>query len=325
MRSFQLLRPRSVDTAVEMMAAHPEAQYVAGGTNQIDMMKAGIHRPSHLVDIAGLGLDRITDRGDVIRLGALASNTALATDPLVLEHVPMVSQTVLEGATQQIRNVATTAGNILQRNRCPYFYVPGTRCNRKVPGTGCDAVGGFDRLNAIFGTSESCIAVMPSDLVIALRAYDATVRVTGPEGAREIPFAEFHLLPGDTPEVETALRPGEMILSVDVPKATALTSRYHKIRERRSYAFALLSVGGAARVEDGRITEMRLAAGGVGTVPWRLPQVEAALVGEAPGPDLFERAAALSREGAVIGRQNSFKLPLLERAIVRVLTDITEV
>ncbi|MFQ6553800.1 FAD binding domain-containing protein [Aestuariibius insulae] len=324
MRPYQLLRPRSVEMAVEMMAAHLEAQYIAGGTNQIDMMKAGIHRPSHLVDIAGLGLDRISDQGDVIRLGALASNTVLATDPLVLEHVPMVSQTVLEGATQQIRNAATTAGNILQRNRCPYFYVPGTRCNRKNPGSGCDAIGGFDRLNAIFGTSESCIAVMPSDLAIALRAYDARVRVIGPDGMRTIPFADFHRPPGDTPEVETDLRKSELILSVDVPKAGRLASAYHKIRERRSYAFALLSVGGAARLTDGRIAELRLAAGGVGTVPWRLPQVESALIDEAPSQEAFQRAAALSRDGAVIGRQNAFKLPMLERAIVRVLTDITE-
>ncbi|MET0310490.1 MAG: xanthine dehydrogenase family protein subunit M [Burkholderiaceae bacterium] len=302
-------------------------KFIAGGTNLLDLMKENVMRPARLVDINRLGLDRIEEQaGGGLRLGALARNAATAYHPLVEEHYPLLSSAILAGASPQIRNMASNGGNLLQRTRCLYFYDTGTPCNKRAPGSGCGAIGGLARQHAILGASEHCIATHPSDMCVALAALDAVVHVTSPRGERAIPFAEFHRLPGDRPDMDTTLAHDELIVAIELPQGRQFASHsvYLKLRERLSYAFALVSVAAALDIgEDGLIREARVALGGVAHKPWRRPDVEALLAGQRPAPEVFEEVAAVLLEGAIaqgagVGN-NGFKIPLARRAIVRAL------
>ena len=295
---------------------------IAGGTNLVDLLKYDVEKPTRLVDITRLpGLDRIepTPAGG-LRIGALVSNSALAYDGQVTERYPLLSRTILSGATAQLRNAATTGGNLLQRTRCYYFYDGGTPCNKREPGTGCPARTGANRILGILGTSESCIATHPSDMCVALAALEAVVHVTGPGGDRAIPFAEFHRLPGSHPEQDTTLGFGEIITAVELPpEGYAAHYTYLKLRDRLSYAFALVSVAAGLTMEGGTIRTARIALGGVAHKPWRVPEAEALLEGQPPGPEVFGATAARLLHGAQGFGENDFKLDLAHRAIVRAL------
>lgn len=323
MQPFSHVVATSPADAVRRKVQLAPSTFIAGGTNQIDLMKVGIGRPRHLIDIAGLDLARIEERDDVIRIGALATNSAAADDLLVRRHAPLVSLCLMQGASQQIRNAATVGGNLLQRTRCPYFYDLGSRCNRRVQGQGCDAIDGLDRSHAVFGGSARCIAVHPSDLALAMVALEARLNVLGEQGERSLLVADLHRLPGDEPHLETTLGPDELILSVDVPKHAGFASRsaYHKVRDRRSYAFALVSVAAALDLVDGVVRDARLAAGGVATKPWRLRDAERALIGKPASTATFRDAAEAAKQGASIGRSNGFKPVLLCNVLERALTD----
>ncbi len=285
---------RATDSAAAIRAAaQTGARYLGGGTNLVDLMREGIERPSSLVDVTGL--DRgITDRGDGgLRIGAATSNTALASDRRVRERYPMLARAVLAGASAQIRNMATVGGNLLQRTRCLYFYDDAARCNKRAPGSGCDALDGFNRMHAILGASPACVATHPSDMCVALVALDATVHLAGADGARTLPFEALHRLPGDTPERDTELRPGELITAVELPPLPmARRSTYRKVRDRSSYAFALVSVAAALELgADGTIRDVRLALGGVAHRPWRAHAAEAVLRGARADDAIFRQAA----------------------------------
>ena len=322
MRAHTLHIAQNVRDAVRRGRSE-DSHYIAGGTNQIDLMKEGIRRPSQIVDIANLDMREIADRGSSIGYGSLVSNTAAAEHPLTRQHLPLISMTIVKGATQQIRNMATLGGNVLQGVRCPYFYDHGAACSRREGElVGCEAIGGFDRLNAIFGVSDHCTAANPSDIALSFLAYDATVHVAGPRGNRAIPFSELHRMPGQTPWVETSLRPGELITSFDIPKSPAArNAAYQKIRDRQSYAFATLSVAAALVLDGDRISDAHIAAGGVGTVPWRLREVEARLRGRPATEASFRNAASTVSVDATPGSQNAFKVDLLPVALVRALVD----
>lgn len=322
MTSFTYTRADDVGTAVREVAADGAARFIAGGTNLIDLMKENVERPNRLIDINRLPLAEIRPGpGGGLRLGALATNTDVAYHEEVLRRYPLVSKAILSGATPQLRNMATTGGNLMQRTRCVYFYDRATPCNKREPGTGCSAVAGFNKNHAILGTSEHCIATHPSDLCVALAALEAVVQVTGPGGDRAIPFAEFHRLPGDTPHLDTNLHPEEVITAVDLPaKGFAEHHTYLKVRERTSYAFALVSVAAGLEMDGGTIREARLALGGVAHKPWRDRQAEALLHGHSATKDSFRRVAeALLRDAKGFGH-NDFKVELGKRAIVRALT-----
>ncbi len=304
------------------------ARLVAGGTNLLDLMKENVMRPATLVDINRLDLAMIDELpGGGLRLGALARNAATAYHPLVRSRYPLLSSAILAGASPQIRNMASNGGNLLQRTRCVYFYDTATPCNKREPGSGCSAVGNMARQHAILGASAHCIAVHPSDMCVALAALEAVVHVQGPDTPRTIAFSDFHRLPGDQPDLDTVLRPDELITHIDLPAPGGFASHsvYLKLRERASYAFALTSVAAALELDgEGRIGRARIALGGVAHKPWRRPEAEALLEGQAPGTDVFEAAAAQVLEGAVpqgtgLGH-NGFKIPLARRAIVRALT-----
>jgi xanthine dehydrogenase YagS FAD-binding subunit len=320
MRQIAYQRPGSVDEAMQA-AAQPEAAFLAGGTSLVDLMKLEVLNPARVVDVTRLDLSRIEARADGIRLGATATNSAVAVHPEVKRRLPGLSEAVLSGASPQLRNVATVAGNLMQRTRCAYYRDLSTRCNKRNPGAGCDALDGWTRMHAILGGSDRCIALHPSDMCVALAALDATIHVRGPRGERDIPFGEFHLLPGDHPEREFALDPGELVTSVFVPAtAAAARSRYLKVRDRISYAFALASCAAAVEVANGRIQVARIALGGVGTKPWRAVEAERTLVGEAPRPEAFRRAADVALRDAHPRRDNAFKVELAKRTLVRTLT-----
>ncbi|KPF45101.1 xanthine dehydrogenase family protein subunit M [Rhizobium sp. AAP43] len=311
MRAFTFEKPASVEAAVKMVAGNPQARFIAGGTNLLDLMKLEIETPTHLVDVNGLDLDRIetTDQGG-LRIGALVRNTDLAADDRVRRDYPLLSRALLAGASGQLRNKATTAGNLLQRTRCPYFYDPNQPCNKRNPGSGCSALGGFSRQHAVVGTSEHCIATHPSDMAIAMRALDAVVETVKSDGTRRsIPIAEFHLLPGDTPDVETALEQGEFITAVVLPAPIGGRQIYHKVRDRASYAFALVSVG-AVIGDDGM---QRYAIGGVAHKPWRVEEAEAL-----EGPKAL--SAALMADARPTD-QNRYKLDLVERMLASILAE----
>jgi xanthine dehydrogenase YagS FAD-binding subunit len=264
--------------------------------------------------------------GGDLRVGAMVRNSHLAANALVREKYPLLSQAILMGASAQLRNMATTGGNLMQRTRCYYFYDGAAACNKRVPGSGCDAIEGFNRIHAILGTSPKCIATHPSDMCVALAALDANVNITGPSGDRRLAFTDFHRLPGDTPEIDTNLQPGELITSVDLPASSSgLPSAYRKVRDRASYAFALVSVAAALKVEDGIIREVRLALGGVSHKPWRASVAEDLLRGKAPTPDNFARAAAAELAPAIPRRNNAFKVELAKRTIALVLSDLAAV
>lgn len=318
------------DIPAALAQAAQGARFIAGGTNLIDLMKVRVLRPARLVDINRLGLDAIerTPEGG-LRLGALARNAGTAYHPLVREHYPLLASAILAGASGQIRNMASNGGNLLQRTRCFYFYDTGTPCNKREPGSGCSAIGGLARQHAILGASEHCIATHPSDMCVALAALEATVQVASARGERSIPFADFHRLPGDRPDIDTTLADDELIVALTLPPADAFRAHsvYLKLRERLSYAFALVSVAAALDLEGGTIRAARLALGSVAHKPWRDPAAEALLVGQPPTDATFARAADALLQGAVpqgAGEgSNAFKIPLARRAIVRALAVAT--
>lgn len=304
------------------------ARIIAGGTNLLDLMKLQVETPERLIDINHIGLDRIepcaTDSGEGLRIGALVRNSDLAADQAVRTGWPLLSKAILAGASAQLRNRATTGGNLMQRTRCYYFYDTDAPCNKRQPGSGCAAIGGVNRIHAILGASEHCIATYPGDMAVAMAALDAVVEVEGPDGKRDIPATEFHCLPGDTPQRDNRLEPGELILGVRLPPPLQGKHIYRKIRDRRSYAFALVSVAAVVGMDQGRIGTARLAFGGVAAKPWRVPEVEAMLTGQAPSPELFARAADLVLKDARGQGDNDFKIPLLRRSLIAVLTDATQ-
>lgn len=310
MKPFTYQRAADPVSAAKAAAEHPGARFIAGGTNLLDLMKVQVETPTHLIDVNHLGLDRIekTDQGG-LRIGALVRNTDLAADKRVRRDYAVLSRALVAGASGQLRNKATTAGNLLQRTRCPYFYDTTKPCNKRKPGSGCAALGGINRGLAVLGTSDQCIATHPSDMAVAMRLLDAVVETVSPEGAtRAIPIADFHKLPAETPHIETALQPGELITGVTLPAPLGGTHIYHKVRDRASYAFALVSVA-AVVGPQGR----RFAFGGVAPKPWRVEAAEAL-----SGADAI--AASVTR-GAMTTEQNAFKLPLLRRTLDAALAE----
>ena len=326
MRPFAYARASDTADALARLGQFPQARFLGGGTNLVDLMREQIEQPDALVDITGLPLDQIHDLPDGgLHIGAVATNTALAQHLGVRERFPMLSQAILFGASGQIRNMATVGGNLLQRTRCPYFYDLAAACNKRQPGAGCDAIGGFNRNHAILGTSPHCVATHPSDMCVALAALDTTIHVTGRHGDRVIPFSEFYLLPGDRPDLETTLQPGELITGLEIsPLPIARRSRYRKVRDRASYAFALVSVAAALDVEDGVITEVRLALGGVAPRPWRATLAEGELLGAPATWDTFIQAADAELAAARGLHHNTFKIDLARRTIASVLSEMSE-
>ena len=309
--------------AAVALGARAGAKYLGGGTNLVDLMRETIEHPEVLVDVAGLscGIED-TDEGG-LRIGAGVKNTALAADRRVRDRYPILSQAILAGASAQIRNMATLGGNLLQRTRCGYFYDDAARCNKRAPGAGCDAIDGFNRIHAILGASSACVATHPSDMAVALAALDAVVMVEGQGGARDIPLVDFHVLPGETPQIETVLKPGELITAVTLPpEGFSGRSTYRKVRDRASYAFALISVAAALEVEDGHVKDVRIALGGVAHKPWRAMAAEAALKGS-PADEAAFRAAAETELAPAQGlRDNAFKIELAKRVIADTLTKL---
>jgi xanthine dehydrogenase YagS FAD-binding subunit len=324
MTPFDYIRPATISEAVAA-AAVPGSAYLAAGTNLIDLMKGGIVRPARLIDVSRLpGLDQIERMPDGgLRVGARVRNSELAYDPMVSERFPAVAEALLSGASAQLRNAATVGGNLLQRTRCAYFYDPASGCNKRERGAGCAARGGENRLHAVLGWSESCIATHPSDFCVPLTALDAVVEIEGPTGRREVALDEFHLLPGTTPERESVLTPGELIVAVRLPGAAtrfAAHARYLKLRERTSYAFAVVSAAACLRIEDGVITEARLALGSVAAKPWRARAAEAMLTGVPPDKESYRRAADAALADARPSGDNAFKIELARRIVARALT-----
>ncbi len=325
MKAFTYSRASSVQEAAAA-SAQPGATIIAGGTNLLDLMKLQVERPTRIVDINRLPLDKIaaTPNGG-LRIGTLVRNSDLAADARVRQHYPVLSRALLAGASAQLRNKATTGGNLLQRTRCYYFYDISKPCNKRAPGSGCAAIGGFNRIHAIMGTSEACIATHPSDMAVAMRVLDAAVETVKPDGsARSIPMADFHRLPGNTPQIETALEPGETITAVTLPPPLPGVQIYRKVRDRASYAFALVSVAAVVQTANGKIQSARLAFGGLALKPWRVPAAEQALDGAAPGAASFNQAADLVLAGARGYGSNDFKIPLTRRTLHAVLTQATQ-
>ncbi|ACS58894.1 FAD binding domain-containing protein [Rhizobium leguminosarum] len=313
MRAFTYERASSVETAAKAAASNPEAKFIAGGTNLLDLMKLEIETPTHLIDVNGLGLDKIEPTpGGGLRIGALVRNTDLAAHETVRRDYGLLSRALVAGASGQLRNKATTAGNLLQRTRCPYFYDPNQPCNKRQPGSGCSAIGGFSRQHAVVGTSEACIATHPSDMAIAMRALDAVVETVKADGSRRaIAIADFHRLPGDTPDIETVLERGEFITAVLLPPPFGGKHIYRKVRDRASYAFALVSVGAVIQ-PDGT---GRVAVGGIAHKPWRIEAAEAEL------PKGARAAADVLLAGARPTEQNRFKVRLVERTLGAVIAE----
>jgi xanthine dehydrogenase YagS FAD-binding subunit len=322
MINFQYIRANDIADAVRHIAADPTAKFIAGGTNLIDLMKENVERPKKLIDITRLPLKTVEETADGgLRIGALVPNSELAYHPLIAQRYPMLASAILAGASAQLRNMASTGGNLLQRTRCYYFYDTATPCNKREPGSGCSAITGLNRMHAILGTSEACIATHPSDMCVALAALDANVHVAGPAGARTIAFSDFHRLPENTPQRDTNLEPNEIVTAIELPaRGFAENYTYLKIRDRLSYAFALVSVAAALELQGHTIKEARLALGGVAHKPWRDPAAEAALRGEAANQATFTRAADLLLRDAKGYEHNAFKIDLARRATVRALT-----
>ncbi len=325
MTPFTYTCPKSVDAAIQAHGEGPDVRFIGGGTNLLDLMKMGVERPTHLVDINRLPLTAIEERKGGVRIGALVGNTDAANHELIRSRYPVLSQAILAGASQQLRNMATMGGNLLQRTRCYYFYDPSYReCNKRSPGSGCAAKTGYNRIHAILGASEHCIATNPSDMSVALLALDAVVQVKGPNGERSIPMAEFHRLPGDTPHIDTNLRAGELITAIDIPAVPfARRSHYLKVRDRNSYAFALVSVAVVLDVDNGTVRHVRIALGGVAHKPWRAEKAERMLIGKRPDEAAFRAAAEADLRGARPYRNNAFKVELARRSIVRALNTVS--
>lgn len=322
MISFQYSRAANVADAVSQMAASPGAKFIAGGTNLVDLMKMHVERPAKLIDVTRLPLDKVEETaGGGLRIGALVRNSDLAYHPIVERRYPMLSSALLAGASQQLRNMASVGGNLLQRTRCAYFYDIATPCNKRDPGSGCSAIGGLNRMNAILGTSEACIAVHPSDMCVALAVLEAKVHVVGSRGEREIPFADFHRLPGNSPQLETNLGADELVTSIELPpRGFASNYTYLKIRDRLSYAFALVSVAVGVELDGGNIREARFALGGIAHKPWRKGDAEAVLRGKTANETAFVQAADLAMHDAKGFGHNTFKIDLARRTIVRALS-----
>ena len=322
MKLFEYHRASDAATAVKTLSDHPEGRYLAGGTNLLDLMKDDLLTASDLVDLNWAGLRDSVKNGEGLTLGALATNTETANHPLVRSGYPLLSKAILAAATAQIRNMATNGGNILQRTRCPYFYDSALPCNKRDPGSGCGALQGLNRTHAIFGASDQCVAVHPSDMAVALAALEATVRVIGRDGKeRSIPFSAFHRLPGNEPQKDNTLQPGDLIVAIDLPPPQFKKHCYYlKVRDRTSYAFALVSVAAALSLEEGKIKEARIALGGVAHKPWRVPTAEKLLEGKDLSPALFAEAAKLAVAGAKPLENNRYKVELASRGIVRALS-----
>ncbi|XVX19679.1 FAD binding domain-containing protein [Actinomycetota bacterium] len=324
MKAFEYTRAGSVAEAIELAGDGRESAYLAGGTNLVDHLRLGIRRPERVVDISRLDLGGVEETaGGGLRIGAGVRNADLGADPALRRLFPFVSEALLAGASGQLRNMASTGGNLLQRTRCVYFQDRSTPCNKREPGSGCSAIEGYGTYNALIGASAHCVAVHPSDLCVPLAALDAVVHVTGAGGERAIPFAEFHRLPGDTPERDTTLEPGELITAVEIPPLPwAVRSRYRKVRDRASYAFALVSVAAALDVEDGHVRDVRLALGGVSHRPHRARTAEDALRGQPATAEAFGAAIDAELEAARPGSENAFKVGLLHRTTVAVLQEL---
>lgn len=319
MRLFDYQKPTDVPGAT---GAHDgQSSYLAGGTTLIDLMKLDVMRPARLVDVNGLPFNRIEPQPDGgIRVGALVSNSDLAYHEAIRSHYPVLSEAILAGASPQLRNMATTGGNLLQRTRCYYFRDTSMPCNKREPGTGCSALEGYNRIHAILGASRHCIATHPSDMCVALMALDASVETQGAVGPRTIPIEDFHVLPGDAPHIETVLHPGELITHVTLPSTPfAARSRYIKVRDRASYAFALVSVAVAVAMDGERIGECRIALGGVAHKPWRSHEAEQALIGKPANDQTFQRAALAATKGAHTYKHNAFKVELVKRTVAHAL------
>jgi len=321
MINFQYARANDVADAVRQIATDPTAKFIAGGTNLIDLMKQDVERPSRLIDISRLPLKSVEETADGgLRIGALMPNSDLAWHPLIEQRYPLLSSAILAGASQQLRNMASTGGNLLQRTRCFYFYDTATPCNKREPGSGCSAIDGINRISAILGTSEACIATHPSDMCVALAALEARVNVVGLNGERVIAFNDFHRLPGNTPQLETNLQPNEIVIAVELPaQGFAKNYSYLKIRDRLSYAFALVSVAAALELEGDTIRQARMALGGVAHKPWRDAEAEAALRGQLANQTTFAHAADLLLRDVKGFTHNTFKVELARRSIVRAL------
>ncbi|HYG11966.1 MAG TPA: xanthine dehydrogenase family protein subunit M [Pyrinomonadaceae bacterium] len=322
MRPFKYVRASDPNAAARAVAANPAAKFLAGGTNILDLMKEDVERPNELIDLTRLKLAEIKAAGSGgVSIGALAKNTDTANHPLIRRNYPLLTQAIVAGASGQLRNMATNGGNLMQRTRCQYFYDTAMPCNKREPGTGCGALEGLNRIHAIFGWNEKCVATYPGDMANALYALDAVVRVRGAGGReRMIPVIDFHRLPGDTPEKDTNLQHGELIVAIDLPKSNfAQNSYYLKVRDRASYAFALVAVAAALELEGGTIRQARIVLGGVAHKPWRSAEAEAALVGRPASEESFRRAADAALKDARPLAHNAYKVELGKRAIVRSL------
>lgn len=323
MNRFTFSQTKTVEETLTDILVGDRTRFIAGGTNLIDLMRANVERPDHIIDINHLNLqsiDETTDGG--LSLGALARNADTAYHPLVQERYPLLAKAILAGASAQLRNMATNGGNLLQRTRCYYFYDTATPCNKRVPGQGCSAKNGYNRIHAILGVSDQCIATHPSDMCVALAALDARVKVVGNEGERTLPFSAFHRLPGDTPHIDSNLKTGELITAIELPsEGFAKHYQYIKVRDRRSYAFALVSVAAALDLEGDTIREARIALGGVAHKPWRDLQAEDFLRDKTADDDLFHEVAAMILQDATPYKYNAFKIDLAKRAITRALCE----
>ena len=328
---FGYQRAENVDGAVATVSRNPNAAFLGGGTNLVDHLKLGVASPELLVDVTGLPLDRIEPLPDGgVRIGAGVRNSDLAADPTIRSRYPVLSQALLSGASGQLRNLATTGGNLLQRTRCGYFQDVSTPCNKRAPGSGCSAVDGYARYHAILGASQQCVAVHPSDMAVAMTALDAAVLVQGPDGERRIPLVDFHRLPGDAPQRDTVLAHGELITAVDLPPLPAARrSRYRKVRDRASYAFALVSVAALVDVGGdiggGTVRDARIALGGIAHKPWRATRAEEVLRGAPATEETFRRAAEAELANAQPLPDNAFKVPLARNTLVSVLRDLTRI
>ncbi|MCO6509895.1 MAG: xanthine dehydrogenase family protein subunit M [Aridibacter famidurans] len=326
MRPFKYQSAATVKDAVGAVSKSEGSKFIAGGTNLVDLMKEDVERPAALIDVSRIDLKQVRSEGDSVVIGAMAKNTDTANHPLVRMNFPLLSQAIFAGASAQIRNMATNGGNLMQRTRCVYFYDTSMPCNKRERGSGCGAKEGLNRMHAIFGWSDECVAVHPSDMCVALAALDAVVKVEGPEGkTRDVPFSAFHRLPGDDPTRDNELKNGELITSITIPKNKfAGNSYYLKVRDRASYAFALVSVAAALELDGEKIKDVRIALGGVAHKPWRARKAEDYLRGKAPKTEEFEKAAKLELADARALEHNAFKVPLAERAIVRALRQASQ-
>jgi len=325
MNPFTYQRASNKAEAVREVAGHPDSKFLAGGTNLIDLMKMNVQSPNRLIDINRLDLKKIEPTATGLRIGALASNSEVAIHPLVRENYPVLSEALLAGASPQLRNMATVGGNLMQRTRCYYFMDTAFPCNKREPGSGCPAIPGYNRIHAILGANDKCIATHPSDMCVALAALDAVIQIEGPKGARQMPIADFHRLPGDTPHLDTNLQPDELIVAVDLPSSSfAKRSRYLKIRDRAQYAFALVSVAAALELKGGRIAAARVALGGVAHKPWRALDAEKILTGAQADTATITAAAEAAVKGAQPQKHNAFKIELAKRAVTRILSELAE-